>query len=102
MITELEQNFYDTFGIEPECHNPIVYLSEDKKCKGMCQDCEQYRYSVITAKKLLQMICIVFNTFQSFEINRIYTVETLKDKILSLLILAQDDVYNQIQQIFKD
>ena len=59
------------------------------------------KYPQITSDRLLEMICIVFNTFQSFEINRIYTIETLKNKILSLLILAKDDVCSEIQQLFK-
>ena len=97
MKTELEQKFFNTFGIEPFCDLPCNKRGVECTDNTYCGN----KYPDITAEKLLEMICIVFNTFQSFEINRTYTVETLKDKILSLLILAKDDVYNQIQQLFE-
>lgn len=103
MTIELEQEFFRTFKIEPKYKTCIFKYCKNKK-EYDCDNCGDrlWHYPEITAEKLLEMICIVFDTFQSFEINRIYTVETLKDKILSLLILAQDDVYNQIQQLFKE
>lgn len=94
MGSELEQKFYDTFSIEPRCHNPIVYLSGNKKCKGVCQNCEQYNYPNITAEKLLQMICI-YNEFQN---NCDYLVvpiniKTFKDDFLKIMIKSANDKY---------
>lgn len=97
-MNEIEQNFFKVFGIEPSCDLPCNKRGAECTDNTYCGN----EYPEITAEKLLEMICIVFNTFQSFEINRIYTAETLKDKILYLLILAKDDVYDQIQQLFKE
>ena len=110
MTTNTEQEFFKVFGINKQCMCPYFPEYKENGCeicikyfqgKKDCNKKNRYRYPNITSGKLLEMICIVFNTFPSFEINRIYTVETLKDKILSLLILAKDDVYNQIQQLFE-
>ena len=71
MTTQLEQEFYNTFGIEPEPKYWCKRFDETRvaDCNGIqdpstkCAKCEngyiKYRYyPVITAEKLLQMICI--------------------------------------------
>ena len=66
MTTELEQEFFSTFGIEKQCictYYPeykergckicIKYFQGDKNCNK-----KRYKYPDITAEKLLEMICI--------------------------------------------
>ena len=112
MAIELEQEFYDTFRIEPKCYNPIVYLSEDKKCKCVCQKCEQYKYPNITAEKLLQLLCIVIDEYnrngRTFYLDST-DVKELKEEILDALmgcIDASCDLFEpevkKIQQLFKE
>ena len=71
MTTELEQEFFNTFGIEPEfgywCkkfdETNIADCNGIKELSNKCAKCEngyiKYKYyPVITAEKLLEMICI--------------------------------------------
>lgn len=94
MTTDLEKQFFDTFEIEKRCEF-------DKYCKD-CKTCGCYHYPRLTNRILLELICIALNTFQTFEVYRIMDIDSLKEKILKLLILAQDDVYSQIHTLFKE
>ena len=88
MTSELEQKFYDTFGIEP--------ISKWHKCKDYnCICCDEYEscsreefiYSNITAEKLLGMIC-VYNKFQN-NCDKLFTpinIHNLKENLLTLMI----------------
>lgn len=84
MTNKLEKQFFQCFGIEPY------------KEIGMIE------YPQISDRILLELICIALNTFETFEINRIMNIESLKKKILNLLILAQDDVYSQVRTLFEE
>lgn len=130
MTTDIEKQFFDTFGIEPEYEN-ICKLSEkylnnedltNNRCTwreymksngcayeifGFCTDeCghvySKERYPEITDTHYLKLICIVLNIFQTFEVYRIMDIDSLKEKILKLSILAKDDVYLQVQELFKE
>lgn len=101
ITTQLEQEFYDTFGIEK--------VKDFNYCNGGIV--EYYlKYPDITAEKLLEMICILNNYFK-YNCWAL-TVTTLKYKILENCIevvvdkLLDDDVLEQfkyrIQQLFKD
>lgn len=108
MTTELEQKFYDTFGIEKRCIRP-------KDCirKGICRGavaCDFYTYPEITAEKLLEMICIL-NNYGKYDCWAV-TVARLEDAILENCIavvvskLLNDVILEQfkqqIQQLFKE
>ena len=109
MTNELEKQFFDTFGIEPieekycywECKKPEL---EKVPCNNT--ECEHYRHKIhypyISDHILLELICIVLNTFQTFEVYRIMDIDSLKEKILKLSMLAQDDVYSQVRTLFKE
>ena len=102
--SELEQEFYNTFGIEPEYTYIGHYPLTDEN--GIIQP---PTYPDITAEKLLEMICVLNNYFK-------YncwasTVTTLKYAILENCVevvvdkLLDDDVLEQfkhrIKQLFK-
>ena len=107
MVTELEQKFYDTFGIEKKCNKETYKL-----CVGSlsCNDCQSPYYPKITAEKLLEMICIL-NNYDKYDCWAV-TVAKLKDAILEnciavvVLKLLNDTILEQfkqqIQQLFKE
>ena len=102
MITELEQEFYDTFGIEKR----YITLEDDY---GKYQTHDKL-YPEITAEKLLEMICIL-NNYGKYDCWGV-TVARLKKAILENCIvvvvskLLNDAILEQfkqqIQQLFKE
>lgn len=126
-MTDLEKQFFDTFGIEPryedactvedkywnneELANEYGTFDQYMNCKcGNQENCttecscayQREVYPAISDRILLELICVVLNTFQTFEVYRIMDINSLKEKILKLLILAQDDVYSQVRTLFKE
>lgn len=119
MTTELEEQFYKVFGIEPiakkyECKcGTSTTLHNLETCKSKFCDkkyCDQRQtgvyYPEITDRKLLEMICIYNSTytngFTNYSLLSGRSIEELKGHILSDCLKVRDDVYNQIQQIFKE
>lgn len=107
MTSKLEQNFYDTFGIEP--------LSKWHKCKDYsCICCDEYEfcsrrefiYPDITAEKLLEMICVLnehyCNNYQCATMIVGDTIEKIKECILKDCIKQSQHIKSKIQQLFKD
>ena len=92
MTNELEKKFFDTFGIEAKTNQ--VY--------GMQLDYHIDDYPQITDRILLELICIVLNTFETFEVYRIMDIDSLKEKILNLSMLAKDDIYSQVRTLFEE
>lgn len=101
MTTELEEQFFKTFGIEP--------ISKWHKCKDYsCVCCDEYDncskrefiYPEITDRILLKLICKVYCLMFSTQGT---TIEILKEDILKEFIYWQEDVdKNEIQQLFKE
>lgn len=101
MTTELEKQFFDTFGIEPKTNQ--VY--------GVQLDYHIEDYPQITDRILLELICIInkhsdFGLFSS-------KIDELKDEILDhCLVLIGDDtdyttgfeeeIKQQVQALFKE
>ena len=107
MATELEQEFYKVFEIEPN--------SKWHKCKDYnCICCDEYEfcskrefdYPKITDSTLLEMICICnstyINGYTNYFISTGKTKEELKEEILGKCITLSKDIKNQIQQLFKE
>lgn len=107
MTNELEQEFYNTFGIEK-----IENLNYTEK--GFIE--HTYNYPVITAEKLLEMICI-YNEYQNNCDYLVvpFNIKTFKDDFLKIMIKSVNDKYmnkyfcndvnrykTTIQQLFKD
>lgn len=120
MTNEIEKQFFDTFGIEKittySCYDYYTYERDiniwgehcEKYIKdgGKCDDCDYKKfirvYPQITDSILLELICIVLNVFETFEVYRIMDIASLKDKILKLSMLAKDDVYSQVRTLFEE
>lgn len=119
MTTELEQKFYDTFGIEkqmtvkvsctPEYLEHCEYYKHTEEYKG----CTKLDYPDITAEKLLEMICIILNVEGLLTINTEGNIADIKDFVLRFLISkvnnnpychykTKNKIKQQIQQLFKD
>lgn len=117
MTTELEQEFFKVFGIEP--------VSKWHKCKDYsCVCCDEYDncskrefiYPEITDRKLLNMICLIADicnySGDVFDIEQ-NSINELKKFILHFLInymktehtntfYKNDEVKICVQQIFKE
>lgn len=98
MTTELEQKFYDTFGIEPFCNLPCNKRGVECTDNTYCGN----NYPDITAEKLLEMICILGTVIKHFKIPPKLKLEQLKYYILRNCINEQEGIYTRIQQLFKD
>ena len=123
MTTELEKQFFDTFGVEPteekycyyQCKNPKFkeYCCEDKNCKHFKHKIE---YPQITDRHYLELIC-AYNNFQndtaSFFIP--FDYKNIKNNILTFLVEEINEKYknryfcndvdklkHQVQAIFKE
>lgn len=117
MTIELEQEFFKTFGIEPKYKTCIFKYCKNKK-EYDCDNCGDrlWHYPEITAKKLLEMVCLVadihnFNK-EIFDIEQT-NINDLKEFILCFLInyiktehegifYQNDEVKANIEQLFKD
>ena len=108
MTTELEQEFFNVFGIEPIPLELYGYwLVKGTIENGMV-------YPEITDRKLLEMICILNET--TCEVLSAENIEDLKNEILETCIkvyntpiLTSDGdeydnyaIYDKIQQLFKE
>lgn len=123
MTTELEKQFFDTFGIEPkyycsyhDCNCPIEDIGKfNKKCpkQAVTKECDarskQVIYPKITDEHYLELICVIYKAKNSlnseidiFELN----VEKLKITVLERLIWINKTYKNnklkhQVQAIFE-
>ena len=103
MTNEIEKTFYDTFGIERKRNHEVTLeaISGGIKSANLSQK-PFYEYPQITDRILLKLICIVLNTFQTFEVCRIMDIDSLKEKILKLSMLAKDEVYSEVRTLFEE
>lgn len=118
MITELEQKFYDIFGIEPLeyiCTN-VPYEDLWYECTdgdyNKCKICKHVsiQYHEITAEKLLEMICVL-NNYGKYDCWGV-TIARLKKAILEncIVVVISKSLNNvileqfkqRIQQLFKE
>lgn len=113
MTSELEQQFFETFGIEEICTHTII---NPEKCKHRritrCCGCDWLDYPDITAEKLLVLLCIVIDEYnrngRTFYLDST-NVKELKEEILDALMGCIDvtcDLFEpevkQVQQLFKE
>ena len=95
MTTELEKQFFDTFGIEPK--KVTIWNSLP------CYACEEYPQ--ITDKHYLELICLLnklidekyneYETFISFD------YKNLKEEILRECLIHREELKHQVQAIFE-
>ena len=120
MTTELEQEFFEAFGIEQKTNGceEYFYMPDAESCKE-CEDkpcLKHLEYPQITDRKLLEMICIINEFISMFNWKQIkyistFEFETLKENILKDLIwilnnkcndITAKQLKHQIQQLFKE
>lgn len=93
MTTELEKQFFSTFGIDP-----TVYTTYCKKATPV-KDVESVEiYPQITDRILLELICI-YSDF-SFLVG-CKDIEHLKEVVLTGFINRPSGRYKQVQELFK-
>jgi hypothetical protein len=101
MTTELEQEFFKVFGIEP-----MIYSLWDSKETQIKNFKSYVVYPEITDRKLLEMICIYNSTYTNgytnYSLLNERTVEKLKEQILKNCLIVRNDIKHQIQQLFKE
>ena len=103
MTNEIEQKFFDAFGIKPEhyeycyheCRIPeLANIPCDKK------DCPHYSieiyYPEITGRILLELI--VLNNHNAPAVGD--TLEELKNQVLYWCIQYKCKIYNQVRELF--
>lgn len=104
MTTDLERQFFDTFGIEKiiPCYKCSMQ-NTNWDCKRTClyDDEKRKEYPQITDRILLELICLItkeLNYFTNFSTN----YEHLKEYILKEMILHKEDFSkSQVQALFK-
>jgi len=104
MTNELEKQFFDTFGIEPNCQNTFINPS---KCpfneSRRCYDCVSFDYPQITDRILLELTAI----HSCWCLPRLccFNVEQLKEQVLSDLTLFNDkriELIHQVRTLFEE
>lgn len=115
MITDIEKQFFDTFGIEPSdrfkgCENGITFYTygcDMPSCKGCSKEIREKEYPQITDSTLLKLICILTRYYlderEPYEITSI-NMEQLKQQVLSdiIRIAGCEATKCQVQKIFKE
>ena len=115
MITDIEKQFFDTFGIEPKdrfkgCENGITFYTygcDMPSCKGCPKEIREKEYPQITDSILLKLICILtcyyLDEREPYEITSI-NIEQLKQRVLSdiICIAGCEATKCQVQKIFKE
>lgn len=122
MTTDIERQFFDTFGIEPklsckpwECPQYGAH-GRDKCVKKLCavdEDCWKnkeytsayYEYPQITDRILLELICINAKSqdmYQDYYRIRSRNYDNLKFEILGDCMCEREDIKQQVQSLFKE
>ena len=111
MPTDLEKQFFDTFGIEPygKYYNCTLNLEGSCKPEKSCCICEYseevYFYPQITDKRYLELICVLTKSKAMLPIICSENTQDLKDEILWDLIKAytqfKKEIKHQVQAIFE-
>lgn len=101
MTTELEKQFYKTFGIEPTIYS--LWDSKETQIKNF----KSYEvYPEITDRVLLELICIYNSTYTNgyanYSLLNERNVEKLKEQILKNCLIVRDDIKKQVRSLFKE
>ena len=115
MTTELEKQFFDTFGIKSEmgctAYRELEEAKADLICTDYCPECSYFEnvYPQITDKRYIELYCVLCDVFNLFDVHRYpvitFRVKDFKENVLKELIWAnkcykQEYIKNQIQKIF--
>lgn len=132
MTTEIEKQFFDTFGIKPKLNRPCEHLLQNKYCDEdkPCRDTyfepfpycvgidyckkdykfQKWEYPQITDRKLLELICIDFNENPYKCRGGESSVDEIKERVLSDFIHEfendlfrdKEEIKYQVQELFKE
>ena len=98
MTNELEKQFFQCFGIEPNCETRDEYHKHE--CYGMvdCDECASAIYPQITDRILLGIIAKIMWSYSctqnDFDAYEVHTVDNLKEAVLKHAIeLSKNDAY---------
>ena len=95
MTTEIERQFFETFGIEPRPIYSELWADEWVKDE----------YPQITDRILLELICINAKSqdmYQDYYKIRSRNYNNLKIEILSDCMCEREDIKQQVQALFKE
>lgn len=101
MTTDIERQFFETFGIEP------IGCKDNKNCTGTldCTQCPNIKYPQITDRILLELICINAKSqdmYQDYYRLRSRNYNNLKIEILGDCMCEREDIKQQVQSLFKE
>ena len=111
MTTDIERQFFDTFGIEPRefksCDVDSFCPYEGQICSDTCPYYKTYKvdYPAITDSILLELICINAKSqdmYQDYYRIRSRDYNNLKIEILGDCMCEIEDIKQQVQSLFKD
>lgn len=95
MTTEIEKQFFETFGIKPKEKVSQTFNGAEFKVETTKE------YPQITDRILLELICIANH-------NDVYvnlegaSIETIKNNLLEYFIFFRRDVKKYVQKLFKE
>ena len=116
MTSQLQKQFFDTFGIEPKCVKRTLKLAmhgydendlpEDLRQFISSQAQVYHVYPEITDHILLELICVLASNpirilFESM-FSGIKEVELLKNSILLTCIANKDTIKHQVRTLFEE
>ncbi len=106
MVSELEKQFFDTFGIKPKYKTCVFKYCKNKK-EYDCENCndKEWHYPQITDRILLELICIL-SKYQKDVGSLLEICETdkngIKEEVLDMLIFRDIALKQQVQALFKE
>lgn len=109
MTTDIERQFFDTFGIESKYRDYRVKNGKEYESKNPNNRNIRLCYPQITDRILLELICILSEHYSWGEENWFLScdsIDYLKQFILSRLIELQEDTWfcskQQVQALFEE
>ena len=91
MTTDIEKEFFETFGIEPRYKTCIFKYCKNKK-EYDCENCNdrEWHYPEITDRIHLNLCCILlkYNSPYDFGVNYNWTLELHKERTLQNCVLT--------------
>lgn len=119
MTTDLEKQFFSTFGIEPRQTCKVASTCNNYVNYNDCNGCNSYKYPQITDRHYLELIEILLS-FEYIGLKKgkyHYSVDfqgwleqresSLRNAILNSLVVVansefKDVVYNQVRTLFEE